>query len=387
MAVIIKHYGDSATLTAVPNTGYYFTGWSGDITGTVNPYTINSVTQNFDVVAHFDNHYTIAVAKTEGTVTGSTIAIQGQAGTSASLTYGTSCTVIATAASGVSFSGWYNGATLVSTSASYTFSVSGDVTLTAHFSDIEYTLTVNSNPAAGGEVIFDAPTPTVKNIISYTIGWGDPGAQPLTGTWIQNNTDTSLNEFDSSTGQGKLYLTTDVIGGGPSTAYSPFYNRADLTNIEILGPSEEYGGPDATLTTVGDYAFYGCTDLWYPALPDSVTTIGDYAFANSGYYEGNFNVSIIGAHAFDGCSDNFSSVSFGSGFDPENNRPVTSVGPGAFFNVNPNVEIWLNETPTPPTCTGAIFNQSTITVKVPQGSLSAYQANQYWNVVNLAEFD
>jgi uncharacterized repeat protein (TIGR02543 family) len=152
MATIVKHYGDSATITAVPSTGYYFTGWSGDITGNTNPYTINSVTQDYNITANFDNHYTIAVAKTEGTVTGSTVAIQGQAGTSASMTYGTSCTVIATAASGVSFTGWYNGATLVSSSASYTFSVAEDITLTAHFGDVEYTITAVADPVAGGSV-------------------------------------------------------------------------------------------------------------------------------------------------------------------------------------------------------------------------------------------
>jgi uncharacterized repeat protein (TIGR02543 family) len=44
--------GNSTTLTATPNTGYLFTGWSGDATGATNPLTITvdaakTITANF----------------------------------------------------------------------------------------------------------------------------------------------------------------------------------------------------------------------------------------------------------------------------------------------------------------------------------------------------
>jgi uncharacterized repeat protein (TIGR02543 family) len=44
--------GNSATISATPNTGYLFTGWSGDATGTTNPLTITvdaakTITANF----------------------------------------------------------------------------------------------------------------------------------------------------------------------------------------------------------------------------------------------------------------------------------------------------------------------------------------------------
>lgn len=42
----------SVTLTAVPEAGYYFTGWSGDATGTNNPVSV-IVTQNMSVTAGF----------------------------------------------------------------------------------------------------------------------------------------------------------------------------------------------------------------------------------------------------------------------------------------------------------------------------------------------
>ena len=48
---------------------------------------------------------------------------------------GASCTLVASPASGKVFQGWYNGAQLVSSSASYTFVVTGNLSLTAKFGD------------------------------------------------------------------------------------------------------------------------------------------------------------------------------------------------------------------------------------------------------------
>ncbi len=48
---------------------------------------------------------------------------------------GASCTLVATPASGKVFQGWYNGAQLVSSNASYTFVVTGNLSLTAKFGD------------------------------------------------------------------------------------------------------------------------------------------------------------------------------------------------------------------------------------------------------------
>jgi hypothetical protein len=44
---------ETVTLTAVPQTGWNFTGWSGDLSGIVNPETIASITGNMDVTATF----------------------------------------------------------------------------------------------------------------------------------------------------------------------------------------------------------------------------------------------------------------------------------------------------------------------------------------------
>ncbi|MBF0527166.1 MAG: InlB B-repeat-containing protein, partial [Deltaproteobacteria bacterium] len=51
----VTNGGNCAQVTAVPATGYHFTGWSGDYTGTTNPLTITNVTANMNITANFSN--------------------------------------------------------------------------------------------------------------------------------------------------------------------------------------------------------------------------------------------------------------------------------------------------------------------------------------------
>ena len=51
----VYNAGTVVTVTAIPNSGYAFTNWSGDLSGSVNPTTITmngnkSVTANFNVI-------------------------------------------------------------------------------------------------------------------------------------------------------------------------------------------------------------------------------------------------------------------------------------------------------------------------------------------------
>ena len=141
--------GASCTVTATANSGYTFTNWTegGNVVSTNASYTFN-VTGNRTLVANFTTQapttYTISVSANPtdgGTVTGGGTFQEGQ-----------SCTVTATANTGYTFTNWTESGNVVSTDASYTFTVTGDGTLVANFQAQSYTVTVAANPSAGGEV-------------------------------------------------------------------------------------------------------------------------------------------------------------------------------------------------------------------------------------------
>src|SRR5208283_5249725 len=121
--------GSSQTVTATANSGYTFTNWTvnGSVVSSSSSYTF-TVNGNQTLVANFTANpvnYTIAVSASPiagGTVSG--------AGTFAS---GSSRTVTATANSDYTFTNWTVNGSVVSSSSSYTFTVSGNGTLVANF--------------------------------------------------------------------------------------------------------------------------------------------------------------------------------------------------------------------------------------------------------------
>ncbi len=138
--------GTSCTVSATANTGYTFSNWTenGNVVSTSASYTF-TVTGNRNLVANFTQQtYTVAVSAnptTGGTVTGG-----------GTYTYGQSCTVSATANNGYTFANWTENGNVVSTNASYTFTVTGNRTLVANFTQQTYTITVSANPTNGGTV-------------------------------------------------------------------------------------------------------------------------------------------------------------------------------------------------------------------------------------------
>ena len=137
--------GDVVTVKATPATGYIFTGWSGDVTGTSSSVSITmdgnkSVTANFQLIK-----YTLAAVATPtagGTVSGA-----------GSYNSGDVVTVKATPATGYIFTGWSGDVT--GTSSSVTITMDGSKSVTANFqlkAPDKYTLTTAASPSAGGAV-------------------------------------------------------------------------------------------------------------------------------------------------------------------------------------------------------------------------------------------
>ena len=140
--------GQQCTVTASANAGFTFTNWTenGNVVSTNASYTF-TVTSNRTLVANFQaqpQNYTITISANPtngGTVTGG-----------GAFHYGDNCTVVATANNGYSFTNWTENGNVVSTNASYSFSVTGNRTLVAHFTAQSYTITATADPTNGGTV-------------------------------------------------------------------------------------------------------------------------------------------------------------------------------------------------------------------------------------------
>jgi uncharacterized repeat protein (TIGR02543 family) len=129
--------GSSVLVTATANPGYTFVSWSGDATGSVNPLTV-VMNSDKNITAHFIltvTTFTLSLSSNPlagGTTTG--------AGTYNS---GTQVTAAANPNNGFTFTNWTEGANVVSTNAVYEFTITGNRTLVANFTENVSTFTLN----------------------------------------------------------------------------------------------------------------------------------------------------------------------------------------------------------------------------------------------------
>ncbi len=140
------YYNQSCTVTATPNTGYTFTNWmeNGNVVSTNSSFSF-IVNANRTLVAHFDlQSFTISASANPsngGSVSGGGI-----------YSYGQTCTLSATAANGYNFVNWTENGNVVSTDATYSFTVYANQTLVANFQLDNLVVTVSADPANGGSV-------------------------------------------------------------------------------------------------------------------------------------------------------------------------------------------------------------------------------------------
>ena len=138
----------------------------------------------------------------------------------------------------------------------------------------------------------------------------------------------------------------------------PGQNYKGITKIEIPA-SVTYNNITYNVTTIGSYAFYGCTDLESVTIPSSVTLIGTYAFY--------------------GCP-NLKSITVPSS--------VTAINYEAFYNCS-NLQLVVFRGGTPPVWQDYLFSRTPedMLVILPSGSKSKYLSSANFSKTGLSNKD
>lgn len=194
------------------------------------------------------------------------------------------------------------------------------------------------------------------------------------------NTYTSYSTFSG--------LSTVTIGNSVTCLGDYIFDGEDaLKNVYIPSSVKEIGNYTfrgctgltrmvipSSVKSIGKYAFYGCSNVELFLIGDSVTNIGDCAFSKCSkisYVLLPNSVEEIGGYAFSGCT-NLNRINIPSS--------VTSIKKGTFSGCTSLTKMSVAAT-TPPEIEDenfTNFHYLNLVVKVPVGSLAAYQSADVW---------
>ena len=383
-----KTSGSSVTVTATPNSYYYFVNWTeGGTAVSTSPSYILTAVGDRNLVANFSR-----ITRTINI--GSSPPEGGTTGGGGTVNCGDSVTVTATPNSCYQFASWTEGGTVVSTSPSCNFVATSDRNLVANFTILllyttnNGTITITRYTGSGGDVtipdtinglpvtsIGDEAFSDFTSLTSVTIpasvtnlgSWAFHNCTSLTGVYFLGNAP-SLGSFAfDGDNNATAYYPVETTGwgatfGGLWTAPSNLnyttsngaitiipYNYFDFVDfgtavtipdtinglpVICIGDNAfSFAGASITsvtipnsVTSIGSNAFIWDSSLTSVTIPNSVTNIGNSAF----YACASLNNVMIGNQVISigdcafGRCSNMTSVIIPNS--------VTSIGSGAFSN-------------------------------------------------------
>ena len=311
-------YGQTCTLTATPATGYDFVNWtkSGNQVSTSSSFSF-TVTEAASYVAHFQlQSFTINVSSNPndgGTVSGG-----------GTYDYGQTCTLTATPATGYDFVNWTKNGNSVSTSSSFSFTVTEAASYVAHFQLQSFTIDASTNPSNGG-IVSGQGTYDYGQTCTLT-------ATPATGydfvNWTKNgNLVSTSSSFSFTVTEAASYVAHFQLQSFTINA------SADPSNGGTVSGQGTYDyGQTCTLTAT---ASPGYTFLRWTKNGTQVSTNSSYSFTvtESASFVGHFQLNnyIVSVTAN---PSNGGSVSGGGAFHYGDNCTVIATANTGFNFVN-----------------------------------------------------
>ncbi len=166
---------------------------------------------------------------------------------------GDQCTLTATPNTGYTFTNWKKDNTVVSTNATYTFTVTENATYTATFTVIpQYTITISPNSVESGTVAFGGRGNRDELVYGFEDGWQGwttfQGNTTSPNSWMHNTSyPTSNNNFSTGYGHNNsdgFMLSESYISGsssGSGTAVTPD-NYLVSPQVRLGGSISFYAG-------------------------------------------------------------------------------------------------------------------------------------------------
>ncbi|MBL9146059.1 MAG: putative Ig domain-containing protein [Verrucomicrobiaceae bacterium] len=274
---------ENARVDAFPNAGYEFVGWSenGVVFSADNPISFK-VAADRTIVANFALIGGVNINTASAPVAG------GDALGAGSYLIGDSVTVSAIPNPGYAFTNWTQGATIVSSSADYTFTATASRSLVANFVQVvQFNIATSAAPALGGSVTGAG----IYNSGSNVTLTATPAVGYVFTHWTNGATVVSSNPVYAFPAAASATLVAHFAEGVEI-----------LTDVSPPGAGLTTGDgsiPSGTSTTLTATANAGFTFLnWTDGLGNIVSTNASYTFTPtaSDTFIANFEAPVVGVH-------------------------------------------------------------------------------------------
>lgn len=253
----IFNYGETTILLAAPNTGYYFTQWSDGVSD--NPRTVNIESDTTFYAIFTPYRYTVSLLSSDASL--------GIVNGGGQYDYGQQAHIVATPTGGY-FMQWSDG----NQEADRYITVTGNIALTAIFTNLTYTITALSSDNTAGTVTGGGSYPFGRQVVLTAI--------PAAGYYFQHWTDGNTDNPRTVTVYGDATYIAQFLG----ETYNVSVVTADPVAGDVSGGGTYNYGQQITITATANHGYRfsrwknGSDTIYTTENPRTVTITQDTTF-------------------------------------------------------------------------------------------------------------